>query len=51
VHGVPRTTTRPVTLGGVDLPEGADLYVHLTAAQRDPAVFDAARCHRPETRM
>jgi cytochrome P450 len=40
VHGVPRTTTRPVTLGGVDLPEGADLYVHLAAAQRDPEVFE-----------
>jgi cytochrome P450 len=40
VHGVPRTTTRPVTLGGVDLPAGADLYVHLAAAQRDPAMFD-----------
>lgn len=39
VHGLPRTTTRAVTLGGVDIPEGADLYVHLAAAQRDPAVF------------
>ena len=40
VHGVPRTTTRPVTLGGVDIPADADLYVHLAAAQRDPAEFD-----------
>lgn len=39
VHGVTRTTTRPVTLGGVDLPEGADLYVHYAAAQRDPEIF------------
>lgn len=39
VHGVPRTTTRPVTLGGIDIPQGADLYVHLAAAQRDPALF------------
>ena len=40
VHGVTRTTTRAVTLGGVDLAEGTDLYVHYAAAQRDPEVFD-----------
>jgi cytochrome P450 len=40
VYGVPRVTTRPVTLGGVDIPAGADLYVHYAAAQRDDAVFD-----------
>lgn len=51
VHGVTRTTMRPVTLGGVDLPEGADLYVHYAAAQRDPEVFedpDALDIHRPK---
>lgn len=49
VHGVTRTTTRPVTLGGVALPVGADLYVHYAAAQRDPAVFtdpDTLDIHR-----
>ncbi len=39
VYGVPRVTTRPVTLGGVDLPAGADLYIHYAAAQRDESVF------------
>ena len=34
-----RLTTRPVTLGGVDLPEGAKLFLWLAAAGRDPAVF------------
>jgi cytochrome P450 len=36
-----RVTTRPVTLGGVDLPEGAKLFLWLAAGGRDPAVFDA----------
>ncbi|MFI5613391.1 cytochrome P450 [Amycolatopsis sp. NPDC051903] len=40
VHGVTRTTTKPVRLGGIDLPAGADLYVHYAAAQRDPRVFE-----------
>jgi cytochrome P450 len=35
-----RVTTRPVTLGGVDLPEGAKLFLWLAAAGRDPDVFD-----------
>ena len=34
-----RVTTRPVTLGGVALPEGAKLFLWLAAAGRDPAVF------------
>lgn len=34
-----RVTTRPVTLGGVDLPAGARLFLWLAAAGRDPAVF------------
>jgi len=34
-----RVTTRPVTLGGVDLPAGAKLFLWLAAAGRDPAVF------------
>jgi hypothetical protein len=36
-----RVTTRPVTLGGVQLPAGARLFLWLAAAGRDPAVFDA----------
>ena len=39
MYGVPRVTTRPVRLAGVDIPAGADLYVHYAAAQRDDAVF------------
>jgi cytochrome P450 len=35
-----RVTTRPVTLGGVDLPAGAKLFLWLAAAGRDPDVFD-----------
>jgi cytochrome P450 len=35
-----RVTTRPVTLGGVELPEGARLFLWLAAAGRDAAVFD-----------
>lgn len=53
VYGVTRTTTRPVTLGGVNLPAGADLYVHYAAAQRDPEVFespDALDIHRPNVK-
>jgi cytochrome P450 len=34
-----RVTRRPVTLGGVELPEGAKLFLWLAAAGRDPAVF------------
>jgi cytochrome P450 len=35
-----RVTTRPVTLAGVDLPEGARLFLWLAAAGRDKAAFD-----------
>jgi cytochrome P450 len=44
-----RVTTRPVTLAGVDLPEGAGLFLWLAAAGRDeeafadPATFDMRR--------
>jgi cytochrome P450 len=34
-----RVTTRPVTIGGVDLPEGAKLFLWLAAGGRDRAVF------------
>ena len=32
-------TTRPVTIGGVDLPQGAKLFLWLAAGGRDGAVF------------
>ena len=35
-----RVATRPVTLAGVDLPEGARLFLWLAAAGRDEAAFD-----------
>jgi len=34
-----RVTKRPITLGGVDLPAGAKLFLWLAASGRDPAVF------------
>jgi cytochrome P450 len=34
-----RITARPVALGGVELPQGAKLFLWLAAANRDPAVF------------
>ena len=34
-----RMTTRPVTLGGVDLPAGAKLFLWLAASGRDASVF------------
>ena len=46
-----RVTTRPVTLAGVDLPEGAKLYLWLAAAGRDKAAFtepDRFDLHRPD---
>src|SRR5205814_5328259 len=39
VHGVTRTTTRDVVLGGVAIPADSDLYIHYAAAQRDESVF------------
>ena len=46
-----RVTTRPVTLAGVNLPEGARLYLWLAAAGRDEAAFaEPGRfdLHRPD---
>jgi cytochrome P450 len=34
-----RVTKRPVTLGGVDLPEGAKLFLWLAASGRDGSIF------------
>ncbi|RYH02123.1 cytochrome P450 [Salipiger sp. IMCC34102] len=36
-----RQTKEPVTIGGVDLPAGANLLLSLASANRDPAKFDA----------
>ncbi|MFE9681820.1 cytochrome P450 [Streptomyces sp. NPDC006285] len=35
-----RRTTRPVVIGGQDIPAGAMIVAHLAAANRDPARFD-----------
>jgi cytochrome P450 len=46
-----RVTTRPVTLAGVNLPEGAKLFLWLAAAGRDAAAFgrpDEFDLHRPD---
>jgi cytochrome P450 len=43
-----RVTTRPVTLGGVSLPEGAKLFLWLAAAGRDPDVFPEPERFDPE---
>ena len=46
-----RVTTRPVTLAGVALPQGAKLYLWLAAAGRDEAAFaepDRFDLHRPD---
>jgi cytochrome P450 len=48
-----RVTTRAVTLGGVDLPEGAKLFLWLAATGRDAAVFpdpDTFDPQRPNAR-
>lgn len=43
-----RVTTRAVTLGGVELPAGAKLFLWLAAAGRDAAVFPAPETFDPE---
>jgi cytochrome P450 len=50
-----RVTKRPVTLGGVDLPDGAKLFLWLAASGRDasvfpdPEVFDPRRANATKT--
>ena len=46
-----RVASRPVTLAGVDLPQGARLYLWLASAGRDKAAFaepDRFDLHRPD---
>lgn len=38
-RGVRRTTTRDCILAGVEIPEGATLFVHIGSGSRDEAVF------------
>ena len=42
VRALFRTTTRPVTLGGVDLPQGVRLMLLYAAANRDECAFEQA---------
>jgi cytochrome P450 len=50
-----RVTKRPVTLGGVDVPEGAKLFLWLAASGRDasvfpePEIFDLRRAEASKT--
>ena len=46
-QGLFRTTTRPVTLGGVELPAGARLMVHYGSANRDERVFTCPADYDP----
>ena len=47
VRGLRRVTTRPVRLGGADIPAGAALYVHVGSANRDETVFPDAETFDP----
>jgi cytochrome P450 len=40
-HQFRRVTTCPVTIGGTELPEGADVMLNYAAANRDPEAFEA----------
>ena len=42
-----RITTRPVTIGGVDIPAGAKLFLSIAAANRDPRVFGEPDAYLP----
>lgn len=39
VRGLIRTTAQEVSVGGVTLPAGAKVYLHVTSASRDESVF------------
>jgi cytochrome P450 len=40
VRGMVRVTTRETTLGGVTIPKGANVYVHIASGSRDGDKFD-----------
>jgi cytochrome P450 len=42
IHGLSRVTTRDVTLGGVDLPKGAQILLLYASGNRDHSEFDRA---------
>src|SRR5260370_8543886 len=42
-----RITKRPVTLGGVDLPAGAKLFLCLPASRREPSIFPEPQIFDP----
>jgi cytochrome P450 len=50
IQGLYRTTTREAQLGGVTLPKGASVYVHIGSTGHDQSVFeepDSFDIHRP----
>ncbi|HEV2865230.1 MAG TPA: cytochrome P450 [Allosphingosinicella sp.] len=49
-HMVPRLTLEPVRLGGVDLPQGAEVRLCVSAANRDPAAWEAPAAIRFDRR-
>jgi cytochrome P450 len=54
VHTLVRTTTREVEVGGVTLPKGAPVMLHLDSADRDAARFEEPQkfdLHRPKNEL
>ena len=54
VHTLVRTTTREVEVGGVTLPKGAAVMLHLDSADQDGARFEAPEkfdLHRPKNEL
>jgi cytochrome P450 len=49
-QGMFRRVTRPVTLGGTELPEGAVVFLSFISANRDEAVFEAPDEFNPDRR-
>lgn len=49
--GLYRTTTRDVTVGGVEIPKGSAVLMMWAAANRDPKVFDAPHEFRLDRRV
>lgn len=49
-YGFYRRATRPVTVAGVDIAEGGDVYLAWAAANRDPRMFDDPTSYRMDRR-